>query len=361
MCIYLGENSDLHYDSAEHIIPAAIGGKSKLPADFVSREFNQSMSLLEQEFVRKSLVSLARELEGPGKRGRLGQRYETKSPVQVIHDTGEADSFALGYIQKAVPHEIVHYSFNQVTGEVRIVFDKKSEEVPEKQYKQFVDNCNKLGQLRMRKIENDKIGIDVILFGIAEGVEENYSCFLAHHPDNKNIPTGSKLAFIANQIKVDFGTANSQQYIPLFSGTIEFRIDYFRVYAKMAFNYLAQVKGKLFVMDNMFDPVRNWINAGGDNIFVQLDTGNHNPLQSMDIKMPASSHVIFISAVRPDIFAKVFLYGGLSVDIHITGEYKGPSFVNGLICDWKNQAEYTLMEYLTKYLHRQGRNYDPES
>src|SRR5580658_987513 len=99
MCIYYKYRDGLHYGSGEHIIPAAIGGKKKLPSGYVSNEFNNDISKLEQEFIRESFVAMAREVQGPGKRGKLGDKFATKSKVHVVRNVDDDRLFALGYIK----------------------------------------------------------------------------------------------------------------------------------------------------------------------------------------------------------------------------------------------------------------------
>ena len=98
MCIYYKGRDGLTYNQQEHILPAGLGGKTKLPKGFVSDQFNNDISKLEEEVMRGSLIALARQFEGPGKRGKLGEKHETKSKVLLTADE-ENNYFSLCYLE----------------------------------------------------------------------------------------------------------------------------------------------------------------------------------------------------------------------------------------------------------------------
>ncbi|WP_125719599.1 hypothetical protein [Flavobacterium ustbae] len=128
MCIYLTSKEKLNYKNAEHIISAGLGGKLKLPLGYVSDEFNNIISKSEQEFLRSSIISLPRQISGPGKRGSLNPKRETKSKISVFSEPTKGECFSLGYIQMNKPFEIPHVIFNQITGEVIFNFPKQNSE-----------------------------------------------------------------------------------------------------------------------------------------------------------------------------------------------------------------------------------------
>jgi hypothetical protein len=128
MCIYLGENSELHYDSAEHIIPAGLGGIKKLPIVYVSREFNRLISKSEQGFLRNSIISMPRQIIGPGKRGSSTNIKATKSLINVFKQQTDKGSLSLGYIQLGKPVEIPHIVLNNTTGAYSVGLNKETAE-----------------------------------------------------------------------------------------------------------------------------------------------------------------------------------------------------------------------------------------
>lgn len=124
MCIYLGELEGLHYDSADHIIPAGLGGIKKLPLDFVSREFNNLSSKYERGLMKHSILSLPRQLHGPGKRGSLSSSKATTSSVHVFRQYPDNSILSLGYIKMGKPFEIPHLALNVQTGELNFAMSK---------------------------------------------------------------------------------------------------------------------------------------------------------------------------------------------------------------------------------------------
>lgn len=69
MCIYFGNNENLHYTQREHIFSAFLGGKTRLDLGVVSDEANHELSCLEGELAHKSTLQIPRGFMGPGKRG----------------------------------------------------------------------------------------------------------------------------------------------------------------------------------------------------------------------------------------------------------------------------------------------------
>lgn len=105
-CIYLKESDDTQtFNKAEHIFPAGIGGVRKLPKGYVSDNVNGIIfSKMELDFMRNSVISICREIEGPGKRGSLSLKKATKSKVGISKD--EEGQVKLAYIKKAKPYSI---------------------------------------------------------------------------------------------------------------------------------------------------------------------------------------------------------------------------------------------------------------
>lgn len=85
-CIYsLKTASEANFQKQEHVIPACIGGKAKLPKGYVSDEVNEMFSKLELDFARNNLlISLNRVFFGPGKRGSLDPNKATESDIHIM-------------------------------------------------------------------------------------------------------------------------------------------------------------------------------------------------------------------------------------------------------------------------------------
>lgn len=353
MCLYYKDRSGLTYTSGEHIFPAAIGGIEKLPHDFVSSEFNNDISKLELDFIRNSFVSVARQVEGPGKRGKLADRFATKSPVIVIESVADKSILGLGFLKKGRLYEIPHFLLNTDTGELAISFDSTQVTDIAMAIEEFKQKCNKAELLKIRTIDSELLSINQILFGIDDNVEENFNCFFAKHPAAvaKAISI-EKIKTIGNALQYNGKEPLRKKYMPQSTGKIKFSVNFLRIYGKIAFNFLAFVKGQEFVMASVFDPLRNWITNGGDNKYATLNKENFNPLKEMKIELPAFCHHVLIYKMENRLFATIHLYEALSVDIELSSDFTEQFSTDGFICDWKNRIEYRLFKYISeKYSH----------
>lgn len=348
MCIYYKERNGLTYNAGEHIFPAALGGIVKLSPDLVSSEFNNDISKLEQDFIRNSFVSIARQMEGPGKRGKLADRFATKSSVSIIESATDKSVLALGYFKMGKLHEIPHLLLNNDTGEFAISFD--SEEITDiaEAINAFKQKCNNAELLQIKLIDSELLPMNQILLGIDDRVEEKFNCFFAKHPDATTTISVEKIKGIGKALQYNGTEPQRKQYVPRSTGQIKFSIDFFRIYGKIAFNFLALIKGRDFVMVTAFDPVRNWIANGGENKFASLNKKNINLLKEMKIEFPVFCHHVLIYKFENRLFATIHLYEALSVDIELCSDYTDKFSTDGFICDWKHRKDYRLFEYISE-------------
>jgi hypothetical protein len=344
MCIYYTDTPGLHFKSQEHVIPAAIGGRKKLPVGYVSDEFNNDISKLEREFIQKSVVSMAREIEGPGKRGKLAEKYATKSRVFVISSSDKPGTLALGYLVKGKGIEIPQIVFDTATGHGNLRLSSPLEINSLKQRLSGAVDTD------IRVIIDDRIPEHTILLGAENSVEEHFTIFVAKNTANSFQIDGSRVVQLAKGIAVDL-QETQERYKPIFTRQIEFKTDYLRIYGKMAFNLLASKMGKEFVLSERFNPVRYWIARGEENHFAKLaDTLQGDIFRAGGVVLPDSCHLVFISKVDDILVAKVMLYGALSVDIILSDGFPEEFEPCMLICDWRTQQEYNLIEYVAFWL-----------
>lgn len=345
MCIYYKDQSGLKYTSQEHIIPAGIGGKSKLSKGLVSDEFNNSISKVERKFLQSSLMSIPRVMLGPGKRGSLAESKATKSKIHLITSHEDETIYAIGYTKLGKVFEIPHMKLDTQSNKVEISFDNS---VPEfgfsKAIADFLKKCTESDQLKIKEISDKNIPVNIALIGIMNGIEKHYNCFIIIHPTNKLKLTTKKISAIANGIKSNGLSANNKTYMPTVHDTADFSIDYFRIYGKIAFNFLASLKGKEFVLNKCFDNVRTWIASGGENNFANmLENAKFPPI---GFSLPDDAHVIIITKIESRLVAYVYLYYHFGVQIILSDNFVENFLPNGLISDWKNNEEYLLQDYL---------------
>ncbi len=186
MCIYLTQQQELHYDSADHIIPAGLGGMKKLPLDYVSREFNNLSSKLEMELMRSSMISMARQILGPGKRGSLNPSKATKSSISVFQQHPDGDTFSLGYIREGKPFEIPQIFLNSENGAFTVSLKK---ECTDNELQSFKLKLTQFDTFRIKMIKSSDLKPNTFLLGI---IEDNIDCYIASndgetHPFNKEV------------------------------------------------------------------------------------------------------------------------------------------------------------------------------
>lgn len=345
MCIYYTDRNDLTYTGQEHIIPAGLGGLTKLKSTFVCDQFNNKISALEQDFLRNSLVGINRELMGPGKRGNLSEKKATKSKVHLI--TFPDGSFSLGYLIKGRQVIIPYISINTNTGEVGIGFNNAENFNAEMALEQFKKSCTEAANLRIRSFINDKLPKNIVLRGIQVGIEENFGAFFVKNEESDFEIDHAKIAKIGVGIASGTGETLLTVDHAVSTQTTTWKMDYFRVYAKMAFNFLAHTMGDEFAKNLCFDRLRNWIINGGKNEFGSLTHEKSEGLLSQGINFPEFSHTILLIQQEQSIFALISLYNSSAIRIELTNQYRSPFPLKGIVCDWKNREEYSLAHFLT--------------
>lgn len=350
MCIYYKDCPSLNYTSGEHIFPAAIGGMQKLPVDYVSDQFNNDISKLEQDFFRLSLVSFARITAGPGKRGSLSGKNMTKSVVHILEDTSTGKHESLGYIKMGRSVEIPHVGINLSTGHMWASFDRDAYESGDINLTNFSNSFKDPQKLRVRSIINENLEPDIVLFGIAEGVEENYNAFYARHPCQTRESSDAFVRMVGEALKaITLQAPTVQKYMPRSILNMKFSPDHLRVYAKVAFNYLAYLKGEAFVKQEFFDLIRNWIAKGGTNSSVSLNAGKD---VFKDILLPKDhlAHSVIIFKSENILAATVTLYGSMSAIVRLSDNFNAPFPTEGLFCIWKEKRELRLAEFVAESL-----------
>lgn len=331
MCIYYNNKENLIYTGQEHIFPASIGGIEKLPLGYVSDQANHYFSRLEQELLKSSMVSLSREIFGPGKRGtnKLGEVN-----IRVMKDNN--DEYALGYIFKGKPYTIPHINVNIKTGKVNLSLDKKEGSQYLNIFLQKLESFKE----KFVYIQNKDIPQDKILIGY---YQNKYFVASAYEEIKISIIKNIINMFLQSICKnAKFENNKSQVYV---KNSMTISKDNAKVYAKIAFNVLAKYKGKEFVLDSAFDDMRKWIIGEKDLSINWLPNRNSN-LNFFISEL--TGHYCIISDIDGYICAEVSIYGwkyGFKL-----GKNPGEKFIMpfGILCDSQNKEEYSLEEVFLK-------------
>ncbi|MGY0354233.1 hypothetical protein ACWY2R_07055 [Enterococcus avium] len=334
-CIYSKEELGPEvFSSGEHIIPACIGGKQKLPKDYVSHQVNQEFSALELGFARNSIISLFRITFGPGKRGSLSKKKETRSKLS-FSKFGNDRKLELSYIQKGEPIVVNQYYGDGYGGKLSLnplddpieklkefSSDKKVINMSVPDEKEYYDYYIVLDSKKLYVYT--KPNVQIVLKEIFNEIEAQKQELLSSisNLENKRVSEGVL-------VNLDF----------------DFKDDYFRVVAKMAFNSLAFVKGKDYVLDRCFDELREWILKGNEeqtSNFIEKDTFSFDSdryfkLFYKSLKISEMSHSVYLLPRNEGLFAFVKLYGNPPIVVRLTNCCKEIDFnFIFLYCDWES-------------------------
>lgn len=351
-CIYLyKKKSDLTYNSAEHIIPAGLGGIKKLPKGYVSDEANNLFSKMEIKALRYSVLTGSRLRHGPGKRGNQKVKKEKKPAIILLNDQNIDDS-KLGYIFMGEAYIIPQISceFNCLSGAVKINMigdDYENDDY----YEYFVNFKSKLIDFLLNSkrdftfIKNNQKSSSPFYIGLYKNkwyISSNTNSFKLD-----NYVSIIMNYFIIN-LKDPLVIKNNNTIHNL--GKSEFRYTYpidftdmgvFYLFLKIAFNALAYLLGQEVALSNIFDNIRQDI-VNCENIDDYIISGEQcKELFENYIKdFKNNEHYVFIVSKGTTLYSYVSLYNEWNSYIILSNSYQGEPVKSGFICDWKSKKEY---------------------
>lgn len=351
-CIYLKETEpNLTFNSEEHIIPAGIGGLKKLDKGFVSDQANTEIfSKLELEFMRDSIIALPRQFYGPGKRGSLSIKKATKSNIQIMNPNDDDLDLRLGYLTLGKPFFISQIKISS-NKDFSFIFSKDIGNFKE-EIKKIIDAIYSCSS-EYNEFTDKRMSTEEFIIGI-----EREKLYLLKNP-NTNIPILSKIgdileSFNYENVKLEY---NENQITSNFKSSFNIE-NYYRIYAKTAFNFLALSQGQEYVLKEEFDEIRNWIVNGGENKFVITPEVNKIPFFLSAMEFPDLSHKIFISSCGNYLLGLVSFYSKEFSAIVTLSKNIKESIQDGFICDWKNKKEYSFLDFLIEKNNSKQKDYD---
>lgn len=333
MCIYYGDSPLLTYKNQEHVFPAGLGGNIKLPNGYVSDQANKLFSPMELKLLRYSLISVDRMFFGPGDRGSLQPRKASKSLVTVgIQDNKE---IVLSYTALGKPYNIpqVHLYAN---GAILSLPDEHNE--VSQNISQLVEAFSKFsGQFVFLPYNDFAEGEMIIGFfdgkyyvassglrPVDEYIQKKIQNFLDHFHEGE-IQRGE------HHVKQNHRLVENEEIA--------------RVYAKIAMNTLALIKGKEYAMHRNFDELRKWILTGeSQSEFFYLPSILTDEVSNLIKIFPDGSHWCLFCKIGTTLNSMVCFYNRFMRrftfgEVVYPGDFTYP---NGFICDWKSENEYTL-------------------
>lgn len=358
-CIYLyKQGSNLTYDSAEHIIPAGLGGIKKLPKGYVSDQANNLFSKFEAKAIRYSLLTGNRLRHGPGKRGNQKVQKE-KTPAIILLKGENIIGLKLGYIFMGLAYIIPQISceFNCLSGELKIDFT--GDHLENNDFSEYlVTFKTKLVDFLLNKernftfIENDEKSIKSFYIG----VHKNKWYISSSDPSFKldNYINIIMNYFIKNSInplgKMNINLINNTSK-SAFKYTYPIDITdmgFFYLFLKIAFNSLAYLLGQEMALSSSFDDIRqDIINCENINNYLLLRSECRELFDNYVKNLKNNEHYIFIVSKGTMLYSYVSLYNEWHSYMALSNNYQGEPIVSGFICDWKSKNEYVYTENCT--------------
>lgn len=356
-CIYLyKQDSNLKYDSAEHIIPAGLGGIKKLPKGYVSDKANNFFSKIEMKALRYSLLTGNRLRHGPGKRGNRKVQKEKTPVITLLKE--ENINGVLGYIFMGSAYIIPQIScaFNCLSGELKIDFigdDFKSNDFP----KNFVTFKTKLVEFLLNKERTFTF--------IRNDVKSNGSFYIGVHRNKWYISSNTSSFKLDNYINIiiNYFIMNSTKSLGKINNyTIhnmsksEFKYTYpiditdmsfFYLFLKIAFNSLAYFLGQEMALSTSFDEIRqDIINCENFDKYIVPDSECRELFDNYVKNFKNNEHYVFIVSKGTTVYSYVSLYNEWHSYMVLSKNYQGEPIFSGFICDWKSKNEYEYIENL---------------
>ncbi len=326
MCIYYGINdTTLTYNSQEHIFPSTIGGCEMLPKGYVSDKANQYFSKLESELVTNSLFGFCKMFHGPGARGK---NKPGRMPITMMKMENRDE---LGFVLEGKPIAIPQIIISANMKESHIIRDN-------------VFQTDKDWNNLFNKIKNFTKETKYVLLNIKP---EKSLFYVAYYNSTLYIVAKEQekimeyIKYIQEKVLPQIKLSGSAlQDINQPKTTLQMTVDIdnnSRVFAKIALNVLAKIKGKEYLAHKRFNNIKDCILGNIENAHKQF------PLQYNCLIFETFEHFCVLMNVDGNFVTRVVVYNQWYMDFILSDSFD-PFFNKPYIyvCDWKNKKEYEI-------------------
>ena len=361
-CIYSGKDKTSEtFSSAEHIFPKCIGGIQTLPKGWVCDSVNNSFSSLELRFARQNpSVAIPRMfLPTTGRR-----KHKNRNLIGVFRNTLDSNDYSLGYISNGTPTSInqirINAQFPVADNElvtISIVIPPHESKTQDAQIREF---WTKLGSYNGNAciVKDKSLPADIILIGYQDskwylGISAN----LNGETVKKDLHEFITKMIVRNPVEELLAKGQKGRSVHQIHSQFEIEVriyDILRVYAKIAVNCLAHLKGHEFIMNKAFDGIKSAILTGiqiEDYVWIYNGPSTVKTVFKQfeeRFTLGAHHHSTTIFYKDGHLYAEIALYGADNryfVKLGKAGDY---SFTDLYICDWENGTEYTLADCVLK-------------
>jgi hypothetical protein len=341
-CIY-SKKLDETYISQEHIIPAFLGGKLKLPIGYVSDQTNNLFSGLEYQLSHYSGLSFIRSMNGPGKRGKLD--YESY-PLIAYSNNGR------GYLTIKRNNHItlitqLEFLFDDNTfSAIGITANASSTKA----------GFNEVNELRLAlEAKTDERSIIFMQDALSFNNRVVVSLYKSkwHILANKRI----SLEEIKNLIKIKKANKDSNKYMqpPIQSELSIGKICQDneateRSVLKIIFNAYAHFLGAEKALFYGFDHIRDFIYNGKipEGGLVVFKGFMDLKQIYLDFNLEQMSHLIVLFPFENAFYGLASFYGGQFVRAYRLSDTSEIESMYMFSCDWKNNIENVFIEKTSK-------------
>lgn len=338
-CIYYKNSSEnLTYSSAEHIFPASIGGIKTLKKGIVSDQANNIFSLLELEFSRSSHIRISRQLFGIGKRGKRSDSANIQSATIEVFRSKDKGKYTLGYLLRGKPITIIQIHIDvEQDGILGVSLPPHEQDFDVLDF--VKENWNE--PLDINIMKNKKLEKEALV-----GYHRN-RWYIAVSDERlvEKCKTAMKALSFAEEATQTFAQKSKSQVTVEYPCVID--ASFFRIVAKISFNYLADIFGQDVALDYSFDELRNYILNGGKNKYVTLQSAEMFQQEPFSKIVNIYNHSIFILKRGNCILAHVSIFG-TAFAVLLSNNSTVQIGEVGVVCDTKRREELHLGEYLEK-------------
>ncbi|MEX1031438.1 MAG: hypothetical protein WDZ91_15555, partial [Paenibacillaceae bacterium] len=277
----MGKAENLKYSNQEHVIPAGLGGITKLPHGYVSDEANKFFSPYELRALRNSFLSVNRDNNGPGRRGSLNVQSIREPMIRIFEAVSpekELDTllipFRLGFLFSGIVQILpqIYIRFDEMWNMKRPLYvaDNFSKN-PEESLSQFRTLLAPFFKNNHRKwiFIDTPISTSIKFVSIGYYDEKYFVCSSIQPFRMNNFADLILLRPLPELHPFLLSSAATYNYSHNLGDLKDPAFPL--VYIKTAFNALAFFMGQSFVLQSIFDPVRNsiWNVADLDQFWIK--------------------------------------------------------------------------------------------
>lgn len=335
MCIYYRDLPELTYKSREHVLPAALGCCTKLASGVVSDQANELFSPIERDVLEHSLIQMPRIINGPGKRGKLTEKYATTSEVSVITLDGRN---GLGYMKGTKGYILSQFVIDENN---RIQFHYQPNEE--------TDMNNEIEQLKNRICSMEEKYVPVKM-----PLDDN--CIYITYFKNKlhigfhsiELLSDKKIEAIKKLFSSDIIKGEQSTSCGKLSAIIDIKHDFKKVCivaAKSALNTLAYLKGAEYITQTTdFNDIVETVMSGSEEIlrYVKGIPFDEVELLRQKLYLDKEQLACVLTTKGKNLKACFFAYEhGFEVSLCVACSVSCDILLDGIVCDWRNRRDYS--------------------